>query len=784
MTRVPTRQTIFKMKRPALIIFFLLTPAFVAAGRADLPPVFLLGALAAVLLFLLLSWTGVGGRGSRFLLSILPPLLFLAHGESFQGPIVTMEPERICRYEGKLVGPAGRRARRFEVTSGPLAGRRMTLLPPFDVDLPADRVQIEGEGRIEPFPSSRNPGEREPYLAEKRRGSGALLVARTADPVGSSAIDSIRRKIAERGEKIGGREEGLFRALFLADRSLLDEELSRSFRETGLAHLIALSGLHLGIFYLIFSIPLSLLPVPNRVVPSLTVLALWGFGAVASYPVSLVRALVMASLLAAGRLIERPVDRWNALGAAALTAILIDGAAPWEVSFQLSFAATAGILVALPAAAALTKRRFGRFLGAPLLISFAAQAATLPIILTVFRTIAPFGAPATLLATPLTALSLAAGSGWIFLGPIHPSLDEILAAGTAAALSLLAGTVDCFHDAVPPPPAIPADRARCIALLLLLLPLPLLRRIGRPLRLSALLLLPLPFLFLRSEPYPLRVTVLDVGQGSAAVAELPGGETILFDAGPRTDWRDAGERVLLPFLRDRGLAPVDFAFISHPDADHLGGALSLLEAGSIRNLVDCGLETPGSLYESYDSLAAFPGVFRSSARQGTIYRFRDGVTVHVLYAPEGRLPTGNRNEASLVLLLRFRRFSLLVTGDVTPKIERFLERRPETGGITALIVPHHGAGDGCTTSFLRRTRPKIALISAGDGNHYGHPDPAVLKRLGWSGSVVGRTDRHGAITIGTDGRTARIFGKIAGSPDLLITLPPRPSRRSGADPFP
>ncbi len=772
-------------KRPALTIFFLLTPAFIAAGRADLPPALLLGAPAAALLLLLLSWTAGGERrGSRLLLFILPSLLFLARSGPFTGPIKPVDPERICRYEGKLVGPAGRRARRFEVTSGPLAGKRLTLLPPFDTDLPADRVRIEGEGKIKPFPPPRNPGEREPYLAEKRRGSGALLVARTAVPVGSSTIDSIRRKIAERGEKIGGREEGLFRALFLADRSRLDEELSRSFRETGLAHLIALSGLHLGIFYLIFSTPLSLLPIPRRAVPSLTVLALWGFGAVASYPVSLVRALVMASLLALGRLIERPVDRWNALGAAALAAILIDRAAPWEVSFRLSFAATAGILFALPAAAALAKHRAGRLLGAPLLISFAAQAATLPIVLTTFRTAAPLGAPATLLATPLTALSLTAGSGWLFLGPIHPALDDILAAGTAAALSLLAGTVDRFHDAVPPPPAIPADRAQCIALLLLLLPLPLLRRIGRPLRITALLLLPLPFLFLKNEPYPLRITVLDVGQGSAAVAELPGGETILFDAGPRTEWRDAGERVILPFLRYHGLAPVDFAFISHPDADHLGGALSLLEAGAIVNLVDCGLEVRGPLYESYDSLAALPGVFRSSARKGAFYRFRDGVTLHVLYAPEGRLPCRNRNESSLVLLLRYRRFSLLVTGDATPKIERFLERHRETGGITALIVPHHGAGDGCTTSFLRRVRPRIALISAGDGNRYGHPDPAVLKRLGWAGSVVGRTDRHGAITIGTDGRTARIIGRIAGGPDLHISLPPHQSRRSGAGPFP
>lgn len=761
-------------RRPALFAFLFFLPGVIAADRTDLPPALLLGGGAAALALFAVAGA-VGGRGARKIaLSVLLPALGVLHAERGGAPPFPPTDSSL-RFAGSISGAGPGTLRRLRVDEGPLAGRSVLLRPPEGMDFLPVRGRIEGRGGIAPFPGPRNPGDPDLFGRERREG-WAFVRADSARATGSpSLLEPFRTALAERAKRLGGREEGLFLALFLARRERLDPGLVDAFRGTGLAHLLALSGLHLGLLYGLVAAPLSLLPLPRRLRPAVAVALLWLFGIAAGLPVSLFRALVVATLLAGGRALERPLDRWNALGVAALAAIAADPSAPGDVSFRLSFAAAAGIAAVLPRAARLARRPLFRWVGVPLLVGAAAQSATAPVTLHHFGTFAPLGVPLTVAVSPLTAFALASGSAWVLLGSAFPRTDETLENATWGALGLLRAAVEGASDHGPGLVRLPSEQADRVALSIgLLFLIPLRRRFPRA-RFPLFLLPLLPLLSLvplRGGP-ELRITVLDVGQGSAALAELPGGEKVLFDAGPRSPGWDSGARILLPHLRRRDALPVDLALFSHPDADHMGGALALFEASAVRRVMDGGHEREGAIYGRYDSLAACAGRRWSALLPGAVLRFRGGVTVEVLHAPAGRALAGGSNESSLALLLRYRRFTMLFPGDAPPLVEEHLRKRGAARRLSVLLLPHHGAREGATTRFLRRARPRAAIVSAGIRNRYGHPHEAPLRRLDALGVPLFRTDRDGGVTVRTDGRRLVVEGTRPGHPRIDRALPAR-----------
>jgi competence protein ComEC len=770
------------MSRPAFRLIVLLLPGILAADRTEVPPALAVGGAGLVLVSLLAAWRGGRPLAARAALCLLPSFLYLAWNAPRTAPLAA-EIGPPVRLRGRVATwGTGSRTVRFVPEEGPLRGRALTLRVPRGEETPRPGLRLACEGKLRPHPAPRNPGEWDAHACDRRRGDAALLDASTIKILGSSSpLDPVRGAIAEHGRRLGGEEGALFVAFFLADRSRLDADLTAAFRATGLTHLIALSGLNLAILYLVVSAPLSSF-VPKKRVPAAALAVLWIFGAVASYPVSLLRALVMASVLAAARWAERPLDAWNALAVAALSAIVTDPAAPWDASFRLSFAATAGILAVVPLAARFGSSWWGRIVVAPLLVGLAAQTATLPIVLHQFGTFAPFGAVATLLASPFTTFGLAAGSAWLILGRAHPALDSALLNATWGTLAPLRVVTAWLARIGPPMPTFSSDVSSRAALFMVLLLLPVWARKRPRLRLAALFPLLIPLVPLR-DPYPLRVTILDVGQGSAAVAELPGGETLVFDTGPCLAGRDAGKLVVLPFLQRRGAIPVDLLTLSHPDGDHTGGTNALIHGARPRLLLDCGLVPAESLEISYSGAAVHSRVPWTSARSGARYAFRDGTTLDVLFAAEGRLPPEKPNASSLVLLLRYKRFSILLPGDTTPEVEEYLARTRRLGAATVLVAAHHGARIGCTMDMLRATRPAVAVISVSARNRYGHPARHALERLEAAGCSVFRTDRHGAVTIRTDGRRVAVSGNLPGSPSETIDLGFRPGDRgSGAAP--
>lgn len=261
------------------------------------------------------------------------------------------------------------------------------------------------------------------------------------------------------------------------------------------------------------------------------------------------------------------------------------------------------------------------------------------------------------------------------------------------------------------------------------------------------------------RPQRLKVAFLDVGQGDAAVAELPGGETLLVDFGPRSrdamDPWDAGKSVVLPYLRYEGISRIDVALLSHPHEDHAGGLGYLLDHVPTRLFVDSGQTWDSEGYHRALDAARRDHVPYCKAQAGDCFRFQDGVTLSIL-SPGPVFMVGTRddcNNNSLVALLRWGRRAVLFTGDIEDEAEApLISQLPR---VDVLKVAHHGSQFSTSRAFLERTRPRLAVISCGKGNSFGFPAPSTLERLDAAGASVFRTDQDGAVLFETDGQRER-----------------------------
>jgi len=256
----------------------------------------------------------------------------------------------------------------------------------------------------------------------------------------------------------------------------------------------------------------------------------------------------------------------------------------------------------------------------------------------------------------------------------------------------------------------------------------------------------------------LRVTTMDVGQGDAVLVTFPDGRTLMVDSGgvsPRGEF-DIGDRVLGPAIRARGIARLDYLAITHGDPDHIGGAVSLVRDFS-----------PGEVWagvfvanhEPQEALRAAARGARSAWRwllRGDRFEV-GGVEVRVHHPPPPDWERQKvRNDDSLVFELRHGAVSVLLTGDISREIEQELVPALEVLPTVILKSPHHGSATSSSPRLLEHLRPAAVLVSAGRGNPYGHPVPAVLERYANVGAEVFRTDRDGQIELVTDGHAVEI----------------------------
>lgn len=540
----------------------------------------------------------------------------------------------------------------------------------------------------------------------------------------------------------------LAQALVFGDGRRVPPDWKTGLRRAGLSHLLAVSGLHVGLILGGFWWLLG--GISNRLTAVCGASVLLLYGCLVGPRPSLLRAAVMALLVILAVATERPPQALNALCAALILILSLNPGAAFDLGFQLSFLATAGILLLTPRLLRRWRRKAtgpAGHVAAGLAVTVAAQLATLPVTAVRIGVLTPLAPMLNLLFVPWTALTLGVSLIWVVLaaGASMPVLSVVAEPGAALLLGVLDALSVPFAWVSELPPgawlAIPVS-VRFIAALTLTIWLGIiLSGVRRAVYALCLVLACTPT---PGDPDP-RLVMLDVGQGESLVLQSGDrGPVILVDGGGFRQGNFA-EAALLQALAAEGIRRIDLAVLSHGDADHCRGLLELARYLRIERLWaaeaevrdGCGRELAQRLSERVRL------VERGHAEALGLWRL--GV-VH-----PGHDPATHGNSASLVVRACAGRSCVMLTGDLDMAGERellaWIRNRGGSLRSDVLKVAHHGSRTSTAPEFLAAVRPRLALMSAGRRNPYGHPAPEVVERIERRGARVLRTDRHGRIEI-------------------------------------
>ena len=590
----------------------------------------------------------------------------------------------------------------------------------------------------------------------------------------------------------------ILKALVLGEQGDIPEEISEQFTATGIAHLLAISGDHLGIVaFLSFSLLLWILKRSETLLLSvsvkkwaaaLTIPCLLLYTFIAGAGISVIRATIMVIVFFLSILFQRERNLLHTLVLAAFLILLFSPPSLFDVSFQLSFLAVLSILYMVPRILPLLSRekilvpqetswrqRLWKYLKLSFLVSGVATLGTAPFVALHFNRISPVGLLTNLFIIPwvgflIVPMALVASVLSFFIPWVAASLIQVSSAVTSVLLQVVAWVASfpfaSFFLSTPTPVE--------ILLFYLLLFLTVHLRRGRAIR-TLFICVSLALVF--DGVYwnvkdrfqkDLVLTFIDVGHGDSILVEFPGGKRMLVDGGGQEDDRfDIGKQVIAPFLWGKKIRRIDYLVLTHPDPDHLKGLNFVASHFRVGQFWDNGIGSESEPYWRLHETLATKKVERLSFNQMSPPRGIEGVLVFFCNpGNEGKSSDGERkvsfhNNRSLVMKLQFHRVAILLAGDIEKETEYNIVRSGHALKADVLKVPHHGSSSSSTLPFLEKVNPTYAMISVGTRAMGRLPHPEVLRRFQDLGCRVYRTDHHGAMTVVTDGETIKIIPTIA-----------------------
>lgn len=539
-------------------------------------------------------------------------------------------------------------------------------------------------------------------------------------------------------------------AMLLGDRGGVDDREWEDLRDSGLVHLLSVSGIHVSLVLGVLVFVLERLRLGTTALAWVGVATFLSLGLFIGDQPPVWRSVLCASVMLAGRAIGRRGDAVNMLALVAAGMVAWRPALLDDIGFQLSFLATAGILIRTGSIA--RSIPLPRWLALPFGVSASAYLATLPASLWHFGRAAPIGVLSNLPAAALTAAAMGGGLAAMAIGDF-PLLGAASRAVGRMACSALLGIAEwaaaapggSFRVGAPAPWLLTAHAV----LFFLLIPAPrreppggprstdVMQRSVRGLAFAVVVAL----LHLGAAPSArgraVDLALLSVGQGQSLVLLGTGGRVAVIDAGPTSGGRfDTGQRAVAPFLGRCGCSRIEALVLSHGHDDHAGGARSLLREMEVGEIwLPRGAHRDRRLREIRDEAVrrgAAPVLLSTGQR-----RLAAGIPLEILDATD--------SPSSVVVRAGSAPCRILCPGDITGAEERARLLGSSEPRAEALIVPHHGAASSTSDELLDVVDPMIALISVGRNNRFGHPAPATLERISRHGAEMRRTDLEGAI---------------------------------------
>jgi competence protein ComEC len=585
--------------------------------------------------------------------------------------------------------------------------------------------------------------------------------------------------------------DALLTAILFGQRQKLPDQVADNFRRAGAGHLMAVSGLHVGLVAGLFLGLCRLFRLQGRFPLVIAIILVLAYAYLTGLRPSAVRAALMASLAFGALILDRENDLSSAVAFAALITLFFNPLLLFTVGFQLSYAATLSLIYAYkPLVELAVFQRCPVMLRAPVAVTLAAQIGVLPLSIYHFNALPTAAILFNLCLIPLITFTVGFGLAGAFTAMFIPYAGELLLWASRPLLELMllitsySNLPFMYLNVNPPGPVTLFVIYVMMGLTLLIYYLrprypegekaslshifkplfPQLRKARMWFYIALLIAFTVVIWANVIVPHPgkLTVTFIDVGQGAAALIEAPCGAVILVDAGGEPAYRGdpgaVGERIVLPFLRYRGIRNIDLAIVTHPHEDHFGGFLPVIDQLNVKLMLVSPVQGGSDYYEELLEKAFSGGTVIEQASAGQTWSLRCGTVLEIIGPPQ-RLHRGTSsdlNNNSIVFILSYKEVKMLFTGDIEDAAVKDLLSSNFDLSSDLLLIPHHGGYLESMPALLESVKPGSAVIQVGQ-NSFGHPHPYVLSALEESGAAVYRNDYHGAIIVDTDGTGLDIY---------------------------
>ena len=613
--------------------------------------------------------------------------------------------------------------------------------------------KISAEGKIKFITNYKNPGQIDSVTRLKSDGITARMSAgkngvEIEQVEGSFWIKFLRIIAAIREhykESMAGvmssEDAAAIFAMLFGGYAGLNPELVEDFATTGIVHILSVSGSHMSLLANVTAALCLILKLPRWLTLFLGIFVIGSYTLLSGMLPQVVRSACMGILVFTGTALQYENISARFLTLTALAMLINQPLLIFDISFQLSFSATAGLLYIAPELRILM-RELPRWVSTPAAMTISAQIASLPIVIWYFNQVSLSSVLANVFVMPILEFVIVGGllGGLValvlpFFGKIF-FVAESLIFGAAAEINRLFANLP-FSAVQVPTLGIAAGfiyylvlifrRAEILILLIILLAVNFFKAVG-----------------------DLEVNFIDVGQGDCCVVFTPNRKCLIFDTGGvREKVFDVGGRVVIPYLKHENIFEVDTIFLTHAHEDHSGGAGTIIKKMPVREIITAN--------ESKSEYAAVFGISAENLNNlrvgqfGEVFKI-DGVTVEILYAPK----IGTGNEISNVYRISYGNISFLITGDLIKENEADILRENINVQSTVLKVGHHGSKTSSSEEFLRAVNPKVAVICVGYGNNFGPPRAEVIENLEKINAKIYRTDLNGLIKFKTDGKSLTV----------------------------
>lgn len=634
-------------------------------------------------------------------------------------------------------------------------GLILTCYPKSDDEIPAARIgdKISADGNLKLITNYKNPGQIDSVTRLKADGITARMSA-TKQIVTVEAVDgglwtkflrivaAIREHYRESMAQVMSREDAaaIFAMLF-GGYAGLNPELVEDFATTGIVHILSVSGSHMTIISGVVAVLCKLLRLPRGLTFALGFFVIGTYSFLSGLLPQVLRSATMGVLIFFAKTLDAEAEGARLLTLTALAMLINQPLLLFDVSFQLSFTSTAGLMY-LSEDLSQRLQRLPKIFADAASITFAAQLVSLPVVVWYFNRISLSSVLADMFVMPLLEIVIIGGLAGGIIAAILPLVGKIfftvmaLTFGASAEINRAIAHLPLSSVQIPTL-GLTAGFFYYVALIF-----------RRP-----IILLPIIILLAVSVFRPgggLEVSFVDVGQGDCAVVVTPHGKCMIFDAGGvREKMFDTGGRIVVPYLKHENIRTVDKIFLTHAHEDHAGGAGTVIKKIPVGEIITAG-ESPAE-YAAVFGIAEERLPNLRAGRSGEVFDV-DGVQVEILFAPS----VGKGNEISNVYRIRYGDVSFLITGDLVTEVEAQILAAGVDVQSTVLKVAHHGSATSSSEKFLRAVNPKCAVICVGYGNTFGHPRAEVLERLESLPTKIFRTDRDGLIKFRTDGKNLRV----------------------------